>query len=552
MPGHFCFVGKEKVYDIEHISADFLIENIDYSFKVREERKWGKYLSQEDFHEFILPYRLGNEPLTDWKRDLYRRFNAVLDSLYQGEDPIAACDSMYKYVSSLLDWKYCDELNGLYLDADFLLKKQTGDCRAIAAFTTFIMRAVGIPVAMDSYIYSVELANSHCWNVVKGKDGRVVPFTFGEIRPSNNGKINRKLGKVYRNTFAMNKDVLQKMGMNLLPHSLTDCHRTDVTDSYYPTNEVKVSCTLAEDEDIQDVFPGVFSINGWVAIGMAESYQRGTAVFKNLELDNVYIPLYLKGGHLVPAGFPFRVEPESREVISYKPDEEKLEQMVLERKYPLTKGINGYMKRMTNGRFEGADNKDFKNAMVLYQLGEKEWPERVINERQTAIPTPFRYVRYISADKYPGDIAEVAWYDRNGRKLEGRLLGTPAYKDLSECALVNAMDGNTLTFFSSAEFPGWVGLDLGSEQTIGKITYSPRNDDNFIREGDEYELFYFSAFGWISLGKQTGTSSACLVYKDVPANSIYWLRNLTRGKEEQIFTYENGKQCFNYERGREI
>ena len=387
---------------------------------------------------------------------------------------------------------------------------------------------------------------------VIGKDGKVAPFTFGEVRPSQSGKFYRKSGKVYRNTFAMNTDILQKSGMNLLPGTLANIHRKDVTSGYHPSNEVKVDCCFARDEDVQDIFLGVFSINGWVAIGMADSYKRGATVFRNIEPDNVYIPLYLKEGRLNPAGFPFRLDSECQEVISYEPTGEKTEQMVVERKYPLTKGINGYMKRMTNERFEAADNMEFKNATTLYQLDEKEWPERVINEQKINNTRPFRYVRYISADKYPGDIAEVAWYGKDGQKLEGKLLGTSACGDLSECALSNAVDGDILTFFSSTQFPGWIGLDLGVEKVIERIAYSPRNDDNFIREGDEYELFYFSAYGWMSLGKQTGTSSAKLIYKDVPSNAIYWLRNLTRGKEEQIFTYENGKQCFNYERGREL
>ena len=36
------------------------------------------------------------------------------------------------------------------------------------------------------------------------------------------------------------------------------------------------------------------------------------------------------------------------------------------------------------------------------------------------------------------------------------------------------------------------------------FVYIPRNDDNFIRIGDEYELFYHDGpKGWVSLGRQT-------------------------------------------------
>ena len=71
------------------------------------------------------------------------------------------------------------------------------------------------------------------------------------------------------------------------------------------------------------------------------------------------------------------------------------------------------------------------------------------------------------------------------------------------------------------------------------------NDDNEIREGDLYELFYFDVGkGFISLGKQYGNREQALLFKNVPDNAILWLRDYTRGKEERIFTYENNKQIW--------
>jgi hypothetical protein len=35
-----------------------------------------------------------------------------------------------------------------------------------------------------------------------------------------------------------------------------------------------------------------------------------------------------------------------------------------------------------------------------------------------------------------------------------------------------------------------------------------------------------------------------LDYKNVPSGGLYLLHNLSRGKEERIFTYEDGQQMF--------
>ena len=62
-----------------------------------------------------------------------------------------------------------------------------------------------------------------------------------------------------------------------------------------------------------------------------------------------------------------------------------------------------------------------------------------------------------------------------------------------------------------------------------------RNDDNYIAPGEEYELFYHNGTeGWKSLGKQTAASDS-LVYDNIPSNTMLWLHNLTKGKEEQQF-----------------
>ena len=72
--------------------------------------------------------------------------------------------------------------------------------------------------------------------------------------------------------------------------------------------------------------------------------------------------------------------------------------------------------------------------------------------------------------------------------------------------------------------------------------YYPKNDDNFIRTGQIYELLYYNN-EWISLGRQTA-SSTVLEYTDVPEGALLLLKNHTEGSEERIFTYEDGKQVW--------
>lgn len=51
--------------------------------------------------------------------------------------------------------------------------------------------------------------------------------------------------------------------------------------------------------------------------------------------------------------------------------------------------------------------------------------------------------------------------------------------------------------------------------------------------GDEYELMLWGN-GWESGGKQIARSNK-LLYKNMPSNGLYWLKNTTKGKEELPF-----------------
>lgn len=104
-------------------------------------------------------------------------------------------------------------------------------------------------------------------------------------------------------------------------------------------------------------------------------------------------------------------------------------------------------------------------------------------------------------------------------------------------------DEDPLSYYLSSDKGGEAVMDLGKPVEIDCLEYMPRNDDNFIAPGDTYELFYHAgAKGWKSLGMQQADTT----YLDweVPDNALFWLRDLTRGREEHIFFMQNGEQKF--------
>lgn len=188
-------------------------------------------------------------------------------------------------------------------------------------------------------------------------------------------------------------------------------------------------------------------------------------------------------------------------------------------------------------------NCDFREKEVLYLINEK--PKRLQTVVQSYSSKPYRYVRYVGPKDSHCNIAEAAFYTPNDTTLlKGKVIGTPGcfQKDGSH-EYTNVFDGDVTTSFDYIEpSGGWSGLDLGTPKQIGRIVYTPRSYDNYIRSGDEYELFYcVNKTGWFSLGIQLSGSDS-LVYRKVPANVMFLLKNYSRGRQERIFVYEDGKQ----------
>lgn len=127
--------------------------------------------------------------------------------------------------------------------------------------------------------------------------------------------------------------------------------------------------------------------------------------------------------------------------------------------------------------------------------------------------------------------------------LSGKIIG-PEEGKKGLRSYFNVYDGKTDTSYDHPKpNGGWAGIALDRPAKIGKIVYTPRNRDNFVREGDTYELLSFVEGDWMSFGVQVASSDS-LLFKSVPKYSLLLLRNHSRGVAERIFEYKDGKQIF--------
>lgn len=534
----FSLAQQDKVFDAHVVTADYLIENIDLAFAAWKGKPWARSLSFDDFCEWILPYRIGNEPLERWRKTYVDRYQGILDSVYRGTDPVVAIDSLESVLSSD-KFIYTTVFSPTRLGALFLLKHRVGSCREATDVSAYMMRALGFPVAIDTYLYSPVNKDGHLWNALKDTTGTTIPFWFMDTRIRRGQGDGRKKGKVYRLCYGLQEEKLKGMyTCDEVPPVLKSPFLKDVTAEYFGENEttVEIDSKLCGEY----AYLGVFTTNGWTAIDIAE-HRRGKATVRNLEPGVWYMPLGSKKGRLLPVGFPFWIE-EGKEVHTLRP-ESRVEKVKLWRKYPLSKGIARYMRSLVGAKIEVSNTPDFRSVEWAYIV--EQTSERPSNFVCPPTPPRGRYVRFTAATGKVLDLAELGVYDEKDHRMSVQAVwGSSPYRGNSQFDCTRVNDGDYLTYYRSDSVGGNVTLDLGQRELIRKIFFVPRNDDNFINLGERYELFYQNGSqGWVSLGRRLADKEY-LYYDNIPVGALLWLRNLTKGREEQTFFLNKGEQVF--------
>ena len=197
---------------------------------------------------------------------------------------------------------------------------------------------------------------------------------------------------------------------------------------------------------------------------------------------------------------------------------------------------------MIGGKFQVASDENFTDTLTVHVI-----PHLTDNKYHLVnldYDAKYRFFRYLSPDWSRGNMAELYTFNSDGDTLKPkRLLGNFHVRPWRGPETL--FDGDVLSFYDSHDISNvWYGWEYPEPVTISQILFLPRNDDNFIREGEDYELFYWQRNGWVSLGRQLGNFKAELDFDNVPQRAILRLHNHTKGSEERIFTYENGKQIW--------
>ncbi|MCJ7497859.1 MAG: hypothetical protein MUO78_06965 [candidate division Zixibacteria bacterium] len=325
--GELDFKKKEEIFDRDTITADFLINQIDYAFRAWGEKPWAKNLSFENFREYVLPYRGSNEPLENWREMFWEKYKDIERKMVDPSNSVEAArlinDDIKSWFSFDPRYYYHPTDQGL----SEMLKYKLGRCEDMTNLTIYAMRANGLAVTSDHTPAWADFGNNHAWNAIVTPDGRVIPFMGAEASPGEY-RLAHKPAKVYRKMFGKQEEnlVFQKRKQEKIPGWLAGKNYIDVTAEYEDVCEVTIPFKREIPDSVDVAYLCVFNDGEWKPIHWGW-IKNGEAVFTDMGREIAYLPALYLNEKVVPFGTPFilqkdctirELEPESLKTISVK------------------------------------------------------------------------------------------------------------------------------------------------------------------------------------------------------------------------------------------
>ncbi|RKR10052.1 transglutaminase superfamily protein [Flavobacterium sp. 90] len=286
-----------KTKDIDIVTPEFLIKNIDLAFSVWKNNLWSKSYDFKTFCEYILPYRSLTEPLEDWRENFAFLSSDAINTVINKQDPV---DVATQTILTLKNFRFLNSRPDpiSYLSPKQLLFRRQGDCGDLANLTLLACRSMGLAVTFDFTPYYAASSKRHFWDTIIDENGKHIPFNgncFGNPQglPNAYNATEKRLAKVFRKTYSVQQNTLAvlKDSLSIPEGFLREKNILDVTSEYVPVGKIIYPFPITNKETIS--FLNVFNLGKWKATDWGK--KSGTNMeYLNLGTNIVYLPSLYK------------------------------------------------------------------------------------------------------------------------------------------------------------------------------------------------------------------------------------------------------------------
>jgi len=132
--------------DLQNLSADFILDNVNLAYQVKENTPWANTFDEEMFFNYILPYINVNERRDNWRQDFYNRFYdaAVAEGSVEG-----AVKKLNQFVFDTFNVRYHAYLREKPDQSPYeSIEIGYASCTGLSILLADALRAVGIPARL--------------------------------------------------------------------------------------------------------------------------------------------------------------------------------------------------------------------------------------------------------------------------------------------------------------------------------------------------------------------------------------------------------------------
>lgn len=559
-------ISKVRPYfETKRVGKEFFISHIDNAFARWESSPYAKGLDFETFCEYILPFvALDNGYYLLNGAELYRQFSSTLEAA----DPQTLPAIVYRYSQYIEYMRKLTSFTHVVSDEAWqsIFFNGERDCIPCCEIECCVLRAMGVPAAVDMNIGNREYCGQHYHCVVFDKDMNPYPFhAEKEIAPEGfSGYAKEYKMNIYRFCYGPqegNPFMMKGVREGLPEFFRTPCIK-DVTSYIKPTLRRQIPLPRGIKTNLTWLYS--FSRNdseGTRAItwGVNDTI-NGNVMFDNVIPNMLYFPAiinaqneveYISSPFVLMQGLNFN-EYFLKDVSDYATNSDTVCDIVITRKFPRKPSMLKEAQNMVGGVWYGANSPDGKDKVKLAEI--KALPEPRMQEIQFCNKNSYKYYLFEAASGNSVRFGEIEFITRSngtnvrvatrlpitsplqvGQTIKMRMQAIT--KDNNQGA---EFDGNPQTSNYGSRFL----YEFDKPQQLVAIAYEPIHADNNINPNEDYTLYVWDN-GWKETQNIHSTYNF-LEFKQLDTRKLYWLKNNSRGREEVPFLIVEGKQKFLY------
>ncbi len=146
--------------DLRNLTAEFLLEHVQYACRAYEEAPWKSQVPSEIFLNNILPYASIDERRDAWRKDFYERFKPLVQN---AQTPAEAAAMLNQKIFALVDVRYSRERPKANQSPYESMTAHVASCTGLSVLLIDACRAVGVPARLVGTPLWSDRSGNHSW-----------------------------------------------------------------------------------------------------------------------------------------------------------------------------------------------------------------------------------------------------------------------------------------------------------------------------------------------------------------------------------------------------